>query len=89
MLYAGVDYHKGWSLDQRRVLQLASSERWAVRIHAMSRSKTWRVPVANVLRGPKGWNQSWSLMSESGMAVERLSASANALGLADVAFAED
>ena len=45
-----------------------------------------RVPLANVLGGPEFWNRGWSLMTESGLAVERLLASAEALGVATAAF---
>ena len=47
-----------------------------------------RVPVANVLGGPEGWNRGWSLMTETGLATERLLASATFLGVANAAFAE-
>jgi alkylation response protein AidB-like acyl-CoA dehydrogenase len=45
-----------------------------------------RVPLANVLGGPEFWNRGWTSMTESGLAVERLLASAEALGNAIAAF---
>lgn len=44
-----------------------------------------RVPFANVVGGPEGWNRGWSMITGAGLDVEKLEVAAIALGIATAA----
>lgn len=45
-----------------------------------------RVPFANVVGGPEGWNRGWSMITGAGLDVEKLEVAAIALGIATAAL---
>ena len=47
-----------------------------------------RVPLANVMGGPSGWNNGWQMITGAGLDVEKLEVAAMALGIAEAASAD-